>query len=240
MSSTSAFSLPFVNQPGEPQLKDVLDALKNNIFLTMNVHHVATIQAFNAANQTATATINYKKTFYQLNALTGVYSPVLVDYPVLMDCPVICVGGGAGALTFPIAKGDECIVLFNDRDFDNWFSGGTGTGTATTRLHSFADGIIVVGLRSRGNVLSNYDTTRAVLRNGTAEVAVGGPNTTPNPNLIKIANATGTLGSILSSLISALAGQTTIPAVIGAPLPLAPTVIDQLNLLQTQIQELLE
>lgn len=187
-------SLPFNQTPVDPSLKDLLDMLKKDIFLSLFCHQIGTIKEFDSTNQTASITINYKKTFYQLNAATGLYSPVLVDYPALVDCPVICLGGGATALTFPIQAGDECLVLFNDRDMDNWFQGGAGAALATPRLHSFSDGVALVGLRSLGNVLTDYDATRAVLKNGTTMVGVG-------PSLIKISNDQFQLKALLDQLI---------------------------------------
>lgn len=193
--------------PNDPQLKDLLDLFKKQILLILSCHHIGTIQSFNPANQTATATINYKKTFFQLDQTTKTVVPVLQDYPVLIDCPVIVLGGGTSALTFPIEQGDECLVLFNDRDIDNWFQGGSGAAVSTQRLHSFSDAIILVGLRSLGNVLSGYDSTRAVLRNGDALVGVG-------EVLIKIANNTTTLNTLLQDLITNIQNLVTATAAI--------------------------
>lgn len=186
---------------------DVLNALRKDILLSFSAHHVATIQSFNADKQTASASINYRKTYFEKNAQTGVYGPVLVDYPLLVDCPVICLGGGPGALTFPIQAGDECLVLFNDRDMDNWLKGGAGTASATSRLHSFADGIVLVGVRSLGKVLTGYDMVRAVLANGTTLIGVG-------PSLIKIANQTTTLNTLLQTLLTQLQTLVTATAAI--------------------------
>ena len=111
---------------------------------------------------------------------------------------MVFLGGAATALTFPIAKGDECLVLFNDRDMDNWFTGGGGGAVATPRLHSFADGIILVGLRSLGNVLQNVDGVRATLRGSKDGQTIVGVGAT----LIKIANSQYTLNGLLQTLIS--------------------------------------
>jgi hypothetical protein len=187
--------------PNDVTLKDVLDLYKKNMLLDLFCHHIGTVQSFNGATQTATATINYKKTYF-LPDSTGNYVPQLVDYPILMDCPVICLGGGNTSLTFPIAAGDECLVLFNDRDMDNWFQGGAGAALATPRLHSFSDGIILVGVRSSGKVLQSYDTVRAVLQNGTTLVGV-------NTSKVKVANATYTLNGLLQNLMTQLTDLTT-------------------------------
>lgn len=188
-------TVPFSQVPLDPQLKDVLDELRRTIFLDLQCHHIGTIQSFNAESQTATVTINYKKTFYRLDEKTKTYLPVLVDYPVLVDSPVICLGGAQASLTFPIAQEDECLVLFNDRDLDSWLQAGGGGPVNTPRAHSFADGVILVGLRSAGKVIADYDPTRASLRNGAAVVAVG-------TELIKVANQDFTLNNLLQALIS--------------------------------------
>lgn len=187
--------------PNQPSFKDLLDLVKKNILLSLNAHHIGTVDSFDPTKQTASATVNYKKTFFEPNPVTGVYEPVLRDYPVLLDCPVIVLGGGAGALTFPIQKGDECLVLFNDRDLDNWLQGSSNSAVATPRLHSFSDGIILVGLRSYANSLEDYDTTRAVLRNDQALVGVG-------PEKVKIANDQFTLNGVLQELTTELQNLT--------------------------------
>lgn len=185
--------------PDHPELKDLLDLLKKDILLSLNSHHIGTVQSFDSSKQMASATINYKQTFFSLNEAAGTYDPVLVDYPVLMDCPVLVLGGGSASLTFPITKGDECLVLFNDRNLDNWLQSGGGGGVASGRLHSFADGIILVGLRSLPYSISSYNSTHAELRNGNptySGAAVGVSQTH-----IKIYNNITTLNTLLQSLL---------------------------------------
>lgn len=143
--------------PNDPELKDLLELFRKQIFLDLNCHHVGTIQTFDKTKQMATATINYEKTYFERNEETQTYDPVQVKYPILIDCPCLVTGGGGGAITFPIRKGDECIILFNDRDLDTWLqSGATTASNNTGRLHSFSDGMIIVGLRSMANVIDDY------------------------------------------------------------------------------------
>lgn len=217
--------------PNEPELRDLLNLFKKEILLNLNCHHIGTIQTFDPTTQKATATINYKKTFFKPNPITGVYDPVLTDYPILIDCPVICLGGGLASLRFPIITGDECLVLFNDRDIDNWFAGGgSGGAVATPRLHSFSDGIILVGLRSLANVLPNYNasafevhygtnkivfdatTFKAELANGTTTLELSATGT------LKVTNAGGELIAALLQLFTDV--QTGLVTTMLGPQPL--------------------
>lgn len=157
-------------------LKDVLDQHKRDILLSINCHAIGTVQSFNPVNQTVTATINYKKTFFDFNPATQQYDPRLVDYPLLVDVPVIVLGGGGTNVTFPVSQGDECLVLFNDRDKDNWLRSGQPGPVATGRLHSLSDGFALVGVNSFNSSLENYDPQRAVLRGGLPVVGVNTEN----------------------------------------------------------------
>lgn len=192
-----------------PELSDVLNALKKDIFLSLNCHALATVQAFDSSKLTVTATINYKKAFSRAGS-DGVYKTVLVDYPILLDVPVIVMSGGLAQLTFPISKGDTCLILFNDRDIDNWFQSGQVGEVASGRLHSFSDGIALIGLRSQANPIASYDNTRAKLALGTTMVGVG-------VDKVKIANALYTLNTLLQNLISQIELITVTCATPGNP-----------------------
>lgn len=189
--------------PNEPSLSDLLDMLKLEIFRDLNCHHVATVQSFNAANQTVYATVNYTKTFFKLNENTGAYNPYQVNYPLMIDCPLIVLGGGTTNLTFPIAQGDECLLLFNDRDIDNWFQSGQVGPVATPRLHAFPDAFALVGVNSTGNVISSYDGIRALLTNGVVKVGIN-----PQSNKVTIQNAVTTLNAALQKLVTGILGMT--------------------------------
>lgn len=196
--------------PNEPELKDLLNLFRKDVLLGLNCHAIATIQNFDASAQTASATINYKRTYFKPDPATGVYGPTLVDYPQLIDCPVICLGGGGGALTFPITQGDECLALFNDRDLDNWYAGSSSSGVATPRLHSFSDAVLLVGLRSANTKLDDYNPDNPELRSG--ELVA----TFIKEGKLKFQNTTGELITALYNIITtATAGG--FPLVVSAP-----------------------
>lgn len=186
----------------DPELADLLDLHKKDIFLSLNCHAIATVQSFDPSQLTITATVNYKKTFFQ-RAADGLYNPVLIDYPILLDIPVIVIGGGDGCLTMPISKGDQALILFNDRDIDNWFSGKSNGSVATARLHSFSDGIALVGLHSKQNPIEDYSTDKVELRKPGTETKVS------LGDKIKIINAMTDLKTVLDDLIDQIKAITT-------------------------------
>ena len=177
----------------EPRMIDVLLELKRDIFLNMNCHALGTITAFDPVHQTVAATINYKKSQIALDPTNTNYVTQLIDYPAIVSAPIVTISGGSAALTMPIAVGDTCLIFFNDRDFDIWWSkADTSKAPNSTRLHSFTDAIALIGVFPSTKSLANYDTTHAVLRNGTTQVGVSATG-------IKIAQGSTTLKQLLDS-----------------------------------------
>lgn len=97
-----------------------------------------------------------------------------VPLPLITDCPVMFPGGGGFTLTFPIAAGDECLLVFASRCIDAWAqSGGTANQQADMRMHSLSDGFAFVGVRSRPRTLSPAaNTTRAELRSDDGQTKI--------------------------------------------------------------------
>lgn len=88
----------------------------------------------------------------------------------LVNVPVFILGGGGYSSTFPIKPGNDCTILFNDRELDNWkTSGGTQSVPSTLRVHDLSDGICLVGLRPLPSVLGGYSTDSAQLRSDDGE-----------------------------------------------------------------------
>lgn len=180
----------------EPSLKDVFDIAKRDTMLSTNCHAIAKIASFDPLTQTCTASIVYSKTYLVRDAV-GQYVSELVEYPALIDCPVIVLSGGTSGLTMPISEGDDCFIMFNDRDIDNWFKGATSGKVATPRVHSFSDCIALVGLNSLSSSIADYDPLNLVLYNGDNKLTL-------KPQKMKLENSTESFGVILQDLITAI------------------------------------
>jgi hypothetical protein len=199
-------TLPFTSTPANPEIADLLNQFKKMIFLTMNCHHMGTIQSFDAVKLTATVTINYKQSHQRLDSKSGTYKTVLIDYPQLIDVPVIFLGGGKFYQSFPIKAGDQCLLIFNDRDLDNYIAGSTTSPPNTPRCHSFSDGLALVFKKD----IAGFDTTHAGTFSDKAGVGVG-------ENSVKIYNDTHTLNGLLQELITEIKNLTVTCAGSGSP-----------------------
>lgn len=153
----------------DPEIKDVLNQHKDEIFASFNCHLLGTIVSFDAATQTASIQVNFQRSVYNkqvaVDALSNQATPTtpnVISFPVLVQCPVMVYSGGGGYMSMPIAAGDTCLVLFHDRDIDSWYASGAITTPNSNRMHSLSDGLAIVGFRSLANAISGYSTTNAV------------------------------------------------------------------------------
>lgn len=237
--------------PQDPELADLLDQFKKSLLLDFNCHHIATVQEFDPATQTARATVNYKKTFFDITDV-GLVKPRLVDYAPIVEAPVVVLSGGDYAMTMPIKAGDECLVLFNDRDFGNWYAGSSSSAVPTPRLHAYTDAIILVGLRSKPKMIANYNANGIELRNkdGTRKVLIdddkvvaqfnantsvtvdsGGVTVKSASNVTLVLDPSGKLtitnasGEFIASLIEMIKTATTATMLGNQPLILNPSFL---------------
>lgn len=98
-----------------------------------------------------------------------------VAIPSCLDVPVQFPGGGGYTLTFPMAAGDEGLLVFSSRCIDSWWqNGGLQNNLAELRMHDLSDGFFIPGFRSKPRVLSNISANSTQLRadDGSAYVDV--------------------------------------------------------------------
>ena len=208
--------LPFVKQPQDPELSDILSLHMRSTMMATNCHAIATVQSFDSSKQTITATINYKRTKINQKQ-NGEIVRELYDYPLLVDVPVIFLCGGAFSLKMPIVKGDTCLIFFNDRSIDEWFSSGQISGISSTRLHSLSDGIALVGIKSMSSLLTGFTANMVIFGDGTHDLKLGSGESSLNVGgsrvkvkaKINIQNNAQNLYTLLDNLCTQLQNLTT-------------------------------
>lgn len=145
-----------------PDLTAVLEAAKRDSALSMNCVKIGTIQEFNSTDQTATISVSFK----QVISVGDDGARVVKEYPLLLQCPVFTLFGGNNIITAGVAAGDNCIILFCDRQIDEWLNFGDGRAPVSRRVHDLSDGIALVGIRPLTNSIQGYLTNGIRLAHG--------------------------------------------------------------------------
>lgn len=143
-----------MNDPEETQ-RTIFDGLQAGLWTAIP----GIIQSFNEDNMTVDVQ----------PSIQGVYTnqqgaQTLVDMPLCLDCPVQFPCGGGYSLTFPIAEGDECLLIFASRCIDGWWQNGGISPPVELRMHDLSDGFALLGFRSVPRVLSNISLNSTQLR----------------------------------------------------------------------------
>lgn len=84
--------------------------------------------------------------------------------PICIHCPVITPGGGGFLLTFPLAVGDEGLLVFASRCIDNWWKQGGVQPQAELRMHDISDGFFIPGCFSQPRTPPSISTTNVRLQ----------------------------------------------------------------------------
>ena len=140
------------NNLNPPNLDTILYKKNFEIMAKINCMQIGIVQKFYPENQTADIILVAKRKISE--SLNGEF--IYKDYPPLLSVPCIVLRGGLGVLEMPITAGDECLILFNDRDIDNWYLSGKVSANKTDRMHDFNDGIALVGIGSMSKILTDY------------------------------------------------------------------------------------
>ena len=222
----------------------LLEYFRVDILNRLKCHDVGVIQSFDVVNQTATISMAYKpQTAYQNEVNQKVQ-----DSAILIQCPIMVASGGKARLTFPITKGDQCLVCYNDKDLQNWFAYGVDNLLLTDSQHSYSDAIAIVGLFPLNKSLANYSADRAEFSYEDTKISI--------KDKIKIENAQYKLTTGLKLMAECLnllattaitgnivslppAGTPNVPVVI-SPSPLLASKAADITALVTGINNLME
>jgi len=150
-------------------LRTALDAQQSGIWTAMP----AIVDAVDLDKQTITAQIAIECIWVD-DSGKRTNSP----YPPLVDVPIVWPRAGGFALTFPIKKGDEVLIVFASRCIDSWWQNGGVQVPAEIRFHDLSDGFAIPGPTSQPKKLSNVSAQNVQLRTddgaGVLEITPGG------------------------------------------------------------------
>jgi len=139
----------------EEAMMTMLDGRQTSIWTSLP----GIIQSFDRAKMTCVVQVALSATQTKKDG-----TQVQLNFPPLLDCPVIFPSGGGFALTFDLQQGDECLVMFASRCIDAWWQQGGVQPQAEFRMHDLSDGFVIAGAFSQPNVLPNIKENAAQLR----------------------------------------------------------------------------
>lgn len=105
-----------------------------------NCMRIGIIQSFYPETLTADVLITNKKSLgLNIDGTQKVRDYALIEVKICYCNPFE---------TFPLKQGDECILLFSDREIESWFINGDVNPEGHTRMHDLTDAVAIVGIRS--------------------------------------------------------------------------------------------
>lgn len=130
------------------------------------------------------------------NAITCVVQPGIMAYmrapdgamqwiklPLLVDVPVVAMRGGGCTLTFPIAEGDECLMVIASRCIDAWWQQGGVQIQAELRMHDLSDGFAIPGPFSQATKIGGWSMSAVQLRSNDGQAVIELNPTTHDVNI---------------------------------------------------------
>lgn len=191
------------------------------------------VQKYNAATQLA----DIQLVVSRMQAEDG----LTVTIPVLPDVPLIHPRSGTAIMHLPIAVGDSVLVLFCERNIDDWRRTGLPGDAPDDRRHHYSDPVALVGLYpdSESIALDQGDETgitiqcgnRKIVIKNNGQILLGKVGGTINEPFVLGTQEAALWGSVLDILIAGTLCLTTSP---GNPTAPNPGVAAQLTALKLQ------
>lgn len=124
----------------KPDLQTAVGVANNKNALDLNCMRIGIVQEFYEEDLTVSVQItNKREDRLNNNGTQQCRDFALVRAKVCYCNPFI---------TCPINVGDECILLFNDREIESWFVTGEVNPIAYPRMHDLTDAVAIFGIRS--------------------------------------------------------------------------------------------
>ena len=104
------------------------------------------IQSYNANNNTAEIQPAIRE-----EVVNEDNSVSYVNLPLLINVPIVFPSTKLGGVRFTLEQGDECLVVFSDLSYDNFWTSGNVQNPIEVRRHDLSDGIAIPCVLSQPN-----------------------------------------------------------------------------------------
>lgn len=165
-------------------MAQALEAYFGSFSEALNCIKIGRIEKVDFTNQTVDVQVLHKRVNMNLNKRE------LKDYALLCQVPFIVLGGGSSNLTFPISKGDNCLLLFCDYEIDRWWDTGENLPANYERKHDISDAFAIVGVHSMVDLLQGYSRYVQLKYSDESKITVGNEITLDNAEVVATGNLT--------------------------------------------------
>lgn len=132
-------------------LTETLQAWFSNFSQSFNSIKIGRVTGVNYSKQTVDVQVLHKR-----KDTSDPRMKKYRDYPLLTGVPFVVLCGGSSRLTFPIKKGDNCLLLFCDYEIDRWWDTGEPLPANYERWHNISDAFALVGVHSMVDLIQGY------------------------------------------------------------------------------------
>ena len=162
-----------------PSLADVIDHGVQTALGDLRVALPGKVKSYDAAKQSAHVQPILKQTYVDENDVEQ-----SVAFPVIPNVPVMFPGAGGFRITFPLAAGDDVLLVFSDYGLDKYLSnGGATVDPVALHQHALVDAIAIPGLHPFNKPWAGASTSNMTLG------ADGGPQVHLTPSSINLGAA---------------------------------------------------
>lgn len=130
-------------------IPDISDVIRFGTLKTasdLNCLKIATVEEFHPEDLTVTVRLLNKRTLGQNKDGT----PNVRDYALIRAKICYC----NPYITNDIKQGDDCLLLFSDREIESWFINGDAQPVNYQRMHDLTDAFAIFGIRSIPKMIS--------------------------------------------------------------------------------------
>ncbi len=125
---------------GQPDWIHILEGITQKTGYELNCVRIGIVQNVYYDDLTVDVQIANKRTL-NLNK-DGTQN--VKDFPLIRAKIAYC----NPFITFPVSQGDECVMLFSDREIESWFINGGVNPEGYPRMHALTDCVALFGIRS--------------------------------------------------------------------------------------------
>lgn len=172
-------------------IKDIVNLTSESVQSIINCCKIGRIIDFNSSNWSVTVEI--------LQVMTVNNNSFIPT--ILSEVPLLFYGVGGASITMPNVIGQNCLLLFCDRNIDNFLLTGQRYKPDNARKHSFADAVALLTVNSFVDTPPMYDESALTVNNKDNFIKIYNDSIELYAEKIKLYNSQTTLLTLIKSLI---------------------------------------